>query len=245
MGIELTPAFWSGLAQIILVNIILSGDNALVIALACRNLQKRHQTPAIVIGSAGAIVLRIIFVLIIDQLLKIGYLKLVGGLLLLWIGIKLVQGEEEGEDGVRAAGSLWGAVRTIVIADAVMSLDNAIAIAAAAHGDVVLIVLGLIISIPLIIFGATLIMLLLNRFPIIVIAGGALLGWIAGEVIATDPTYAEWLAARVPHAQLVFEIGGAVITVAAGYFLQWRARKRERAEPIDLAAEKSADRVKE
>jgi len=245
MGIELTPAFWSGLAQIILVNIILSGDNALVIALACRNLQKKHQTPAIVIGSAGAIVLRIIFVLIIDQLLKIGYLKLVGGLLLLWIGIKLVQGEEEGEDGVKAAGSLWGAVRTIVIADAVMSLDNAIAIAAAAHGDVVLIVLGLIISIPLIIFGATLIMLLLNRFPIIVIAGGALLGWIAGEVIATDPTYAEWLAARVPHTELVFEIGGAAIVVAAGYFLQWRARKRERAEPVDLAAEKSADRAKE
>jgi len=245
MGIELTPAFWSGLAQIILVNIILSGDNALVIALACRNLQKKHQTPAIVIGSAGAIVLRIIFVLIIDQLLKIGYLKLVGGLLLLWIGVKLVQGEEEGEDGVKAAGSLWGAVRTIVIADAVMSLDNAIAIAAAAHGDVVLIVLGLIISIPLIIFGATLIMLLLNRFPIIVIAGGALLGWIAGEVIATDPTYAEWLAARVPHTELVFEIGGAVIVVAAGYFLQWRARKRERAEPVDLAAEKSADRAKE
>ena len=245
MGIELTPAFWSGLAQIILVNIILSGDNALVIALACRNLQKKHQTPAIVIGSAGAIVLRIVFVLIIDQLLKIGYLKLIGGLLLLWIGIKLVQGEEEGEGGVKGAGSLWGAVRTIVIADAVMSLDNAIAIAAAAHGDIVLIVLGLIISIPLIIFGATLIMLLLNRFPIIVIAGGALLGWIAGEVIATDPTYAEWLAARVPHTQLVFEIGGAVIVVAAGYFLQWRARKGERAEPIDLAAEKSADRAKE
>src|SRR5882724_8175972 len=146
MGIELTPAFWSGLLQIILVNIILSGDNALVIALACRNLDKRHQKPAILIGSAGAIVLRIIFVLIIDQLLKIGYLKLIGGLLLLWIGVRLVQGEEEHEDGVKAAGSLWGAVRTIIIADAVMSLDNAIAIAAAAHGDTVLIVLGLIIS---------------------------------------------------------------------------------------------------
>jgi YjbE family integral membrane protein len=175
MGFELTPAFWSGLFQIILVNIILSGDNALVIALACRNLDKRHQKPAILIGSAGAIVLRIIFVLIVDQLLKIGYLKLVGGLLLLWIGVKLVQGEEEGEGGVKAAGSLWTAIRTIIIADAVMSLDNAIAIAAAAKGDVTLIVLGLLISIPLIIFGATLIMMLLNRFPIIVIAGGGLL----------------------------------------------------------------------
>src|SRR5919197_507105 len=137
MEFELTAAFWSGLAQIILVNIILSGDNALVIALACRNLQKKHQKPAILIGSAGAIALRIVFVMIVDQLLKIGYLKLIGGLLLLWIGIKLVQGEEEGEDGVKGAASLWGAVRTIIIADAVMSLDNAIAIAAAAHGDVV------------------------------------------------------------------------------------------------------------
>ena len=239
MGIELTPAFWSGLAQIILVNIVLSGDNALVIALACRNLDKRHQRPAILIGSAGAIILRIIFVLIVDQLLKIGYLKLIGGLLLLWIGIKLVQGEEEGGDGVKGAGSLWAAIRTIIIADAVMSLDNAIAIAAAAHGNVTLIILGLLISIPLIIFGATLIMLLLNRFPIIVIAGGALLGYIAGEVLATDPAYAEWLAAKLPNAKMIFEIGGAVITVAIGYLLQYRARQRAHAEPIDLAKKSS------
>ena len=132
MGFELTPHFWSGLAQIILVNIVLSGDNALVIALACRHLEKRHQKPAILIGSAGAIILRIIFVLIVDQLLKIGYLKLIGGLLLLWIGVKLVQGEEEHGDGVKASGSVWGAIRTIIIADAVMSLDNVVAIAAAA-----------------------------------------------------------------------------------------------------------------
>ncbi|MBS0522146.1 MAG: TerC family protein [Proteobacteria bacterium] len=240
MAIELTPAFWSGLLQIILVNILLSGDNALVIALACRNLQKKHQKPAIMIGSAGAIVLRIVFVLIVDQLLKIGYLKLVGGLLLLWIGVKLVQGEEEGADGVKSAGSLWGAVRTIIIADAVMSLDNAIAIAAAAKGDVVLIVLGLLISIPLIIFGATLIMMLLNRFPIIVIAGGGLLGWIAGEVLATDPAYAEKLAAILPNARIIFEIGGAAITVALGYALQYRARQRAHAEPVDLAREKAS-----
>jgi YjbE family integral membrane protein len=235
MGLELTPAFWSGLAQIILVNIVLSGDNALVIALACRNLEKKHQKPAILIGSAGAIILRIIFVLIVDQLLKIGYLKLIGGLLLLWIGIKLVQGEEEGHDGVKAAGSLWTAIRTIIIADAVMSLDNAIAIAAAAHGDTTLIILGLIISIPLIIFGATLIMLLLNRFPIIVIAGGALLGYISGEVLATDPAYADKLAAALPNAKTIFEIGGAVITVAIGYYLQYRAKQRAHAEPVDLA----------
>lgn len=236
MGIELTPVFWSGLLQIILVNIVLSGDNALVIALACRNLEKRHQKPAILIGSAGAIILRIIFVLIVDQLLKIGYLKLIGGLLLLWIGVKLVQGEEDHEDGVKAAGNLWAAIRTIIIADAVMSLDNAIAIAAAAHGDTTLIVLGLLISIPLIIFGATLIMLLLNRFPIIVIAGGGLLGYIAGEVLATDPAYADKLAAMIPHAKTVFEVGGAVVTIALGYWLQRRAKAKKHAEPVDLAA---------
>jgi YjbE family integral membrane protein len=246
MGIELTPAFWSGLLQIILVNIVLSGDNALVIALACRNLEKRHQKPAILIGSAGAIVLRIIFVLIVDQLLQIGYLKLAGGLLLLWIGVKLVQGEEESEDGVKAAGSLWAAIRTIIIADAVMSLDNAIAIAAAAKGNTTLIVLGLLISIPLIIFGATLIMMLLNRFPIIVVAGGGLLGWIAGEVLATDPAYAAKLAETLPHAKTIFEVGGAVVTVAIGYFLQHRAKKRHaHADPVDLAAGKTAEPRKE
>jgi YjbE family integral membrane protein len=241
MGFELTPAFWSGLTQIILVNIVLSGDNALVIALACRNLEKKHQKPAILIGSAGAIVLRIIFVLIVDQLLKISFLKLAGGLLLLWIGIKLVQGEEEHGDGVKGAGSVWGAIRTIIIADAVMSLDNAIAIAAAAKGDTTLIVLGLLISIPLIIFGATLIMALLNRFPIIVIAGGALLGWIAGEVLATDPAYADKLAATIPHAKTVFEVGGAILVVVVGYFLQYRARQRKHEEPVDLAAEKGKE----
>ena len=241
MGIELTPAFWSGLTQIIVVNILLSGDNALVIALACRNLEKRHQKPAILIGSGGAIVLRIIFVLIVDLLLQVPYLKLAGGLLLLWIGIKLVQGEEEGGDGVKAEGSLWGAVRTIIIADAVMSLDNAIAIAAAAHGDTTLIVLGLLISIPLIIFGATIIMMLLNRFPLIVVAGGALLGYIAGEVIATDPAYAERLTAALPHAKTIIEVGCAVITVALGYYLQRRA-KRAHADPVDLA---SGDKGKE
>ena len=236
MGFELNADFWSGLGQIIIVNILLSGDNALVIALACRNLEKRHQKPAILAGSGGAILLRIIFVLIIDMILTVPYLKLVGGILLLWIGVKLVQGEEEHGDGVKASSSLWGAIQTIVVADAVMSLDNAIAIAAAAKGNTALIVIGLLISIPLIIFGATLIMALLNRFPIIVVAGGGLLGWIAGDVIATDFAYAAKLNALIPHAHLVFEIGGAVITVAIGYALQYRARQRAHADPVDLAA---------
>lgn len=232
MGFELTPAFWSGLGQIILVNIVLSGDNALVIALACRNLEKRYQKPAILAGSAGAIILRIIFVLLVDQLLKIGYLKLIGGLLLLWIGVKLVQGEEEHGDGVKAAGSLWGAIRTIVIADAVMSLDNVIAIAAAAKGSVLLLVIGLAISMPLVIFGSALILKILNRMPILIWAGGALLGYIAGEVMVTDPAVEgrlhgfEWLHLGAPLA-------GAVLTVLLAMTITRVKARRER-EKLDL-----------
>ena len=235
MGIDLGPAFWVGLGEIIVVNILLSGDNALVIALASRNLPKNQQKTAILAGSAGAIVLRIVFVLILGWLLQIPYLKLIGGLLLLWIGVKLVQGEEEHGDGVASSSSLWVAVRTIIIADAVMSLDNAIAIAAAAKGDTVLIVLGLLISIPLIIFGATLIMAVIARLPVLIVMGGGLLGFIAGDVIETDPAINSWLEARIPNAHLAFEIGCAVLTVAHGYGLQQRDRRKKHGKPVDLA----------
>ncbi len=243
MGFEFTPAFWSGLTQIVLIDIVLAGDNALVIALACRNLEKKYQWPAIMVGTGGAILLRVIFVLIVDQLMQIPYLKLVGGLLLLWIGVKLVQGDDNHGSDVNGANSLWGAIRTIIIADAVMSLDNAIAIAAAAKGDTTLIILGLLISIPLVVFGAQLIMVVLSRFPIIVVAGGGLLGWIAGNTIASDPAYAERLVAAFPHAKLTFEIVGVIITVLPGYLLQYRARRRRRDAPVDLAA--GEDRHKE
>jgi YjbE family integral membrane protein len=151
--------FWTALGQIILVNIILSGDNAVVIALACRNLSDRHKKPAILAGSLGAILLRLIFSFFIVYLMSIPYLKIIGGILLLWIGVKLLLPEDDGHGDGKGDGtsSLWGAVRTIIIADAVMSLDNVIAIAAAAKGHILLIAIGLIISIPLIIFGSTLI----------------------------------------------------------------------------------------
>ncbi|MBM3645693.1 MAG: TerC family protein [Alphaproteobacteria bacterium] len=246
LGIELTPQFWVGLTEIVLVNIVLSGDNALVIALACRNLPKQYQRTAILAGSAGAILLRVVFVLIVDQLMQISFLKLAGGLLLLWIGVKLVQGEDHEGDKIEGSGSIWGAIRTIVIADAVMSLDNAIAIAAAAKGNTALIIIGLLVSIPLIVFGATLIMMLLGRFPIIVVAGGALLGWIAGEVIATDPGYSTWLQVQLPSAKLAFEIGCAVFCVALGLWLQRRAKAAHAAKvavagPIDLAKGQSKE----
>ena len=268
MGFELTPAFWSGLTQIILVNIVLSGDNALVIALACRNLEKKHQKPAILAGSAGAIILRIVFVLIVDQLLKISFLKLGGGILLLWIGVKLVQGEEEHGDGVKGAGSLWGAIRTIIIADAVMSLDNAIAIAAAAEqaakGDSTrawtLIVIGLVISIPIIIFGSTLIMKIMQRYPIVILIGGALLGFVAGEMLISDPAlhhwveglvaswfkpaaqagteaYKTWLKDTVHYVEIACGLIGAAITVIIGRWLEKRAEDKE-AEAVDLVHQK-------
>jgi YjbE family integral membrane protein len=165
----------------------LSGDNALVIALACRGLQPRHRLWGMVLGAGAAVVLRIIFTGIVVTLMELPYLKLVGGLALLVIAAKLLVPDEEGEDEVESALHLLAAVQIVVVADIVMSLDNVIAVAAAANGSVPLLILGLIISIPMIVAGAALIMALLTRLPILVWAGAALLGWIAGEVIATDP----------------------------------------------------------
>ena len=213
-----SAVFWAALWKIIIANIILSGDNAVVIAMACHNLSDKYRRPAIIFGSAGAIVLRIIFCAVIGLLLAIPYLKLVGGALLFWIGIKLVVQEEQGDD-IKAHDNIWAAVWTIIVADAVMSLDNAIAIAAAARGDFTLIVIGLVISIPIIIVGATLISKVLDRFPWLGLVGAGLIGWIAGEVMAGDGrfdevdasgklvevvrpgTVAAWLDATISHAE--------------------------------------------
>jgi YjbE family integral membrane protein len=181
------PAFWVAVGKIIWINVLLSGDNALVIALACRGLEPRQRLWGMILGAAAAVVLRIIFTGIVATLMELPYLKLVGGLALIVIAAKLLVPEEEDEDGVKSASHLWAAVQIVVVADIVMSLDNVIAVAAAANGSVPLLVLGLAISVPLIVAGAALIMALLNRLPILVWAGAALLGWIAGDVIATDP----------------------------------------------------------
>ena len=181
------PAFWIAVGKIIWINVLLSGDNALVIALACRGLEPRHRLWGMVLGAGAAVILRIIFTGIVATLMEQPYLKLVGGLALILIAAKLLVPEQEEEDGVESAAHLWAAVQIVVVADIVMSLDNVIAVAAAANGSLLLLVLGLAISIPLIVAGAALIMALLNRLPILVWAGAALLGWIAGDVIATDP----------------------------------------------------------
>jgi YjbE family integral membrane protein len=181
-----TPAFWLAVGKIIWINVLLSGDNALVIAMACRGLAPRQRLWGMVIGAGIAVVLLIAFTGIVAKLMVLPYLKLVGGLALFVIAAKLLVPEDQGDD-VTAGTSLWHAIRIVVIADIVMSLDNVIAVAAAANGQLSLLILGLAVSIPMIIAGAALIMMVLDRFPILIWFGATLLGWIAGEVIATDP----------------------------------------------------------
>src|SRR5690242_5823425 len=188
------PRFWLELLQIMGINTLLSGDNAVVIALASRSLPDTQRNVAVVGGSSAAIVLRIIFCLVISSLLRIPYLKLVGGLLLLYIGMKLLVPEAEGDGAdVSAHSDVWRAIQTILVADAVMSLDNVVAIAAAAHGSVLLITLGLAISIPLIVFGSQLVLRVLNQFPILVVLGSGLLGWIAADIILSDQAVCAYL----------------------------------------------------
>lgn len=222
--------------KIIGINIVLSGDNAVVIALACRSLPPRERMLGILLGAGAAVVLRIIFTLLIQQLLDIQFLKLAGGLLLFWIAVKLLTQEEASEDSVRGGSSIWEAVKIVAIADIVMSLDNVLAIAAAAGGDWRLIVFGLIISIPLVIGGSTLIVSLLTRYPILVWAGAALLGWVAGELLATEPALlpaievmAHTLGVSVKFVARLFEVVGALLVVLLGWLITRRHGSEQRA----------------
>jgi YjbE family integral membrane protein len=232
--------FWVAVGQIILVNIILSGDNAVVIAMACLTLPPKQRLWGMILGAGAAVVLRVAFTLVVAQAMTYPFLKLVGGALLFYVAIKLVTEDAEGEEGgVQSGETLWRAVRIVVIADIVMSLDNVIAIAAsaelaAAKVDVAhamgikstLIVFGLATSVPLIVAGAALIMALLERYRVLVWGGGALLGWVAGDIMATDPAVAGWVSGAALEA--IHTWGGpigAVIVVAAGYWLVGRHRR--------------------
>lgn len=211
-----TQAFWVGLAKIIGVNIVLSGDNAVVIALAARSLPPRQQKQAILWGSGAAIVMRIVLTIFAVELLRYPYLKIVGSLLLFWIGIQLLLPEDDGEDGIEASGNLMSAIKTILVADLVMSLDNVIAVAAAAAGSTTLLILGLAISIPLVIFGSTLLLKLMEKFPIIITIGGALLGFVAGEMLVSDPALEGWWRARFEFADGHPVVGGVSVALVVG-----------------------------
>lgn len=216
------PEFWVGLLKIIWINIILSGDNAVVIALAARSLPEHQQKKAILFGSAAAVVLRILLTIVAAKLLQLSFLQVVGGILLLWIGVQLLsESDEDGGGHAKETSGLMAAVRTILIADLVMSLDNVIAVAAAAKGNEVLLLLGLAISIPLVIFGSTLMIKLMERFPIIITLGAALIGWVGGETIVSDVALAE-VAKANPWLHYVAAAAGAAMVVAVGRALQKR-----------------------
>ena len=213
------------LLQIIWIDLLLSGDNAVVIALACRGLPREKRRIGILLGTGVAIVLRIIFALIITLLLGIPFLKVLGGVLLFWVAYQLISNDDSGHGEVEASASLWKAVRTIAIADAVMSLDNVLALAAASKGNIWLFTFGLLITIPLIIYGSQLILGLIERFPIFIWAGAALLGWIAGELIADDPGLQTLIGWDIPN--LMGASVGALIVLMIFYVLAQK-RKRER-----------------
>jgi YjbE family integral membrane protein len=223
---EFAPAYLLAIAQIVWIDLLLSGDNAVVIALACRSLPDRQRRIGILLGAGAAVGLRIAFAFIITQILGIPFLKALGGILLIWIAVKLICGEEKSEKAIPASDRLWKAVGTIAMADAVMSLDNVVAIAAIARADYSLFIFGLALSIPLIVVGASLITSIITKYPIFVWAGAALLGWIAGDMIISDKAAFAHLGLQLPHhLHYIAASAGVVLVVAIGYFLKPKSRE--------------------
>ena len=233
MSMLYAPAFWVALMQIIVINIMLSGDNAVVIALASRSLPPQQQKRAIMFGSLGAIVLRIVLTFFAMILLDLPYLKLLGGLALLWIGASMLV--EDGEEEMDAHSHLWAAIRVIIVADFIMSLDNVLGVAAAAKSNIVLLVLGLGISIPLIIWGSQIILKLMERYPVIITLGAALLGWVAGEMLVTDKVVSGWIDANAHILHYVLPALCAVLVVVVGKWMGPRAKQAERKPPAEPA----------
>ena len=225
----LTAQFWLGLGTIVWVNIVLSGDNAVVIALAARSLPARQRKHAVLWGAGAAVLLRIILTVVAVKLLELPYLKLIGAVLLLWIAVQLLVPEEaDDEDATYASAHLLGAIKTILIADLVMSVDNVLAVAAAAKGSLLLLVIGLAISIPVVVFGAAMLMGLMEKFPLLITLGAAILGWTAGDMGVTDPAITQWVGTNMQW-MLTFDIApaaGAVAVVAVG---KWLAGRKQRA----------------
>ncbi len=243
LGAMLDPAYWIAVLQIIAIDILLGGDNAIVIALACRRLPEQQRRQGIFWGVVGAIALRVILIFFALQLLAIPFLKIVGAVLLLWIGIKLLQPEEdEGHGKIAGSTHLIGAIRTIVIADAVMSLDNVIAVAAAAKGDLTLVVFGILISIPIVVWGSKFVLKLMDRLPIVIGFGGALLGWIAGDMLLGDAVVKPHLEGQPDWLRYVSATIGALLVVVVGSWLARRAASRAKgAEVVEVASSTSRE----
>lgn len=228
----MTAAFWIAVGQIILIDILLGGDNAVVIALACRGLPPEQRRKGIIFGTAGAIVLRVILIAFALALLAVPYLKIVGGVLLLWIGVKLLMPQDHGDDdhsGIASSDKLWGAVKTVIVADLVMSVDNVLAIAGAAQGagqahQLPLVIFGLLVSIPIIVAGSQIVLKLMDRFPIVITLGAMLLGWIAGEMIYGDPALKDWVPTE-KYWKYVFATIGALLVLAVGKAFIARGKK--------------------
>ena len=223
-----TSEFWIGLMKIIWINIILSGDNAVVIALAARSLPEHQQRQAILFGSGAAVVLRIALTVVAAALLELSYLQIIGGLLLLYIGAQLLSEDGDEDEGEVEKASLFAAIRTILIADIVMSLDNVIAVAAAAKGNMTLLILGLAISIPMVIFGSAIMIKLMTRFPIIVTFGACLIGWVGGETIASDVLLRDFAADNHWFHYAAAAVGAAVVVVW-GKMLEGKSPEDEQA----------------
>jgi YjbE family integral membrane protein len=228
-------AFWAAVLQIVFINILLSGDNAVVIAMACRDLPQRQKVWGLVIGAGVAVALRLVFTGVVGQLMLQPYLKLVGGVALIYVAAKLLVRDSGGKNEIQAVAHLWRAVRIVVLADIVMSLDNVIAVAAVAQGSLTLLAIGLLASIPIIIAGAALIMVVLDRLPILLWAGAALLGWIAGDVIATDPAVFGYVAAasgQIFARQVEIAASGAGALLVVGIGGLWRHLSALRARVV-------------
>lgn len=231
-----SPQFWLAVLQIIAIDIVLGGDNAVVIALACRRLPEQQRKLGIFWGVFGAILLRVVMIFFALSLLTMPYLKIVGAVLLVWIGIKLLQPEPEGAHEIDASTTLVGAIKTIIVADAVMSLDNVIAIAGAAKDDIGLVIFGLIVSVPIIVWGSQMVMKVMDRYPVTIAIGAGLLGWIAGDMAVTDVVTKEWVSTQAKYLQWIAPASVALLVIAAGKLLA--ARKPVKPRPLeDLADE--------
>jgi YjbE family integral membrane protein len=222
-----SPDFWISVGQIVLIDILLGGDNAVVIALACRKLPPEQRAKGVMWGVVGAVGARVVLIFFALQLLALPYLKAVGALLLLWIGVKLMLPEDEGAHGKLEGGStLWSAVRTVIVADAVMSLDNVIAVAAAADGHLGLVVFGIAVSVPIIVWGSKFVLMLIDRFPVVVVFGAALLGWIAGGMLVEDQAWKAWYEAQPSWFGRAASVAGTLFVVALGKALLLSRRRR-------------------